>query len=141
MVELFKGVPRLKKSPAQIAGENPSLWLGLLPVIGGAVTTPMQLGEINRATVYQSAAVHFLKLLAVHGVQGTDSPSHSLSQQLRFSGEPAEVLRAHAQRLERQRRLVTLRPPGINVALLQRKRAVQAVMARRGVAPFRLRRR
>ena len=58
MSSLFPGVPRIKKDMKQIALENPSLTLGFLPVIGGAITTPMQLGEISRATVYESAADH-----------------------------------------------------------------------------------
>ena len=62
---LYPGVKVMEKDPKQIAAENPSLLLGFLPVIGGAITTPMQLSEIHRATVYQSAAQHFLKLIGI----------------------------------------------------------------------------
>ncbi|MDP3742472.1 MAG: hypothetical protein Q8R15_04100 [Candidatus Micrarchaeota archaeon] len=69
MGKLFPGVPRIKNDPKRIAALNPSLWLGLLPVIGGLVTTPMQVNEIDRANDWQSAAHHFVKLLATESIR------------------------------------------------------------------------
>ncbi len=112
MGKLFPGVPRLKKTPAQIATENPSLLLGFLPVIGGAITTPMQLSEINRATTYQSAADHYLKLLAVktnasrfaRGASATSSNERFSPVVAVSRKETREVVGRHLQR----RRLLEL---------------------------------
>src|SRR3989338_3813602 len=102
MGKLFPGVPRLKNDPKRIAALNPSLWLGFLPVIGGAITTPMQIGEIDRANDWQSAAHHFAKLLAVRGVtsnaainvaSGRSSPAVAVSRR-----ETQVVVARHLQR-------------------------------------------
>ena len=112
MGKLFPGVPRIKKSPETIAAENPSLWLGFLPVIGGAITTPMQIGEINRATEWQSAAHHFVKLTALNSLRSRSLgyatrmvEGGKVAAQLATRFEPKVVIEAHLARLTEQARL------------------------------------
>ncbi len=112
MGQLFPGVNQVKKTPAQIEQENPSLWLGFLPVIGGAITTPLQLNEIGRATQWESAARHFIKLVAINSVRngGADINSRGRQDKLseaRFvpSPEPARVAEKLKARLAEQHRL------------------------------------
>ncbi len=112
MGQLFPGVKQVKKTPAQIAKENPSLWLGFLPVIGGAITTPLQLNEIGRATQWESAARHFIKLVAIKSVlsRGAGVNARGRAGQLseaKFvpSPEPARIAEKLKARLAEQHRL------------------------------------
>lgn len=144
MGKLFPGVPRIKNDPARIARLNPSIWLGFLPVVGGAITTPMQLGEVDRANDWQSAAQHFAKLLAVRGMR--EQLADTAGKPLGYAGsgnsnavavsrpETRVVVERHLQRrdlLEKMARTMALRravarPP------LERRPVVAALAARLG---------
>ncbi len=125
MGKLFPGVPRIKNAPNRIAVMNPSLWLGFLPVVGGAITTPMQLGEIDRANDWQSAAHHFAKLLAIRSARvaggnateqfpGGRKPAASMPRESRTVAEALrrrQVDQATVMRAAVRRFSMRVRPP------------------------------
>ncbi len=143
MGELFPGVPKQKRSPQDIAKENPSIWLGFLPVIGGAITTPLQLREIATANQRRDAATHFAKLLAINSVKRQGMPNE---RQTNVGGagqvtrvtvafqEPARIADAVKQRIAVEQRLRSAAVSRFNAQsrprLLEQRRPMPAITAR-----------
>ncbi len=142
MAELFRGVPGRRKMTLKLAaGENPSFWIGripLIPFLPDIISAKYQLGEIQVAEDRRAAAHHFAKVLALRGsvvprerVPEGVALTHSLQNATAMS---REALAAHLRRLARTR-VNVIRPftsHGLSVyEYLRRQHELQGAMRRR----------
>ncbi len=144
MPRLFKptgGKETLSERITRWVVRYPSLALGFLPIIGGMISTPMQIHEIERdqAKIFAWRRVALVSVLAHNKTafpSATEfSPGQPLSTSLSIATgrEPARVVEKHLQRIELMRRAV--QHPSFNVrvarqANLQRGRALASAWAR-----------